>query len=514
MDYLKQVAVLFLTISFSQLFATNYYIKNGGSDGNPGTSDATAWASMSMAMSKTLSPGDTVFLKRGSVFSQTGECYIDDSGIKNNPVVFTSYGSGAKPILRNLAGTAWSDVFRIAANYVVIDGFRIDTTVYAGVEFQPGTSYNIVRNTEITKTGIGIVVNGRHQLVTNNYIHHLHMVVNDAVPTDNDFGATAVLLFDGLNEVSYNIMDSCFAPSYDYGEDGGAVEIYADNKNADTCYVHHNRAYNTNGLIEVGGNNGRCYGMKIAYNIYTNTRGKIAFWFHLANTFGIDIQNMRFENNTFVCYGTPVWTEGFIGWDGPMTSSRVIFENNIFYSKDWNYICLPSSGMFGSSHNCYYKYSGSTNIGFTLGTGDKITNPLFVNSPSNDYHLQNNSPAIDAGVTLAYPVDFDGKPVPFGTTTDMGAFEYISTTGMVQNSSESILSIFPNPVSSNLILSINNKNSGTVKIVNALGQILFSEKTEQGNTQTEISIENYPAGVYFVVYETEKEIIYKKLIKE
>jgi len=51
--------------------------------------------------------------------------------------------------------------------------------------------------------------------------------------------------------------------------------------------------------------------------------------------------------------------------------------------------------------------------------------PLFVNAP-NDFHLQNTSPAKNAGASLANYVtlDYDGIPRPQESTYDIGAFEY------------------------------------------------------------------------------------------
>ena len=49
---------------------------------------------------------------------------------------------------------------------------------------------------------------------------------------------------------------------------------------------------------------------------------------------------------------------------------------------------------------------------------------MFVNISKQDFHLQQGSPAIDAGMRLNHRVDFDGNSIPVGTSTDIGAFEF------------------------------------------------------------------------------------------
>ena len=67
---------------------------------------------------------------------------------------------------------------------------------------------------------------------------------------------------------------------------------------------------------------------------------------------------------------------------------------------------------------------GSTPTGMTLVANLVSTNPLLVNPPT-DFHLQSNSPAINAGQTLpSVTVDFEGTIRPQGAGHDMGAFEH------------------------------------------------------------------------------------------
>lgn len=60
------------------------------------------------------------------------------------------------------------------------------------------------------------------------------------------------------------------------------------------------------------------------------------------------------------------------------------------------------------------------------GTGNITNAPLFVNPDFGDFHLQSNSPCINAG-NNAYVVttsDFDGRPRVSGGTVDIGAYEF------------------------------------------------------------------------------------------
>lgn len=58
-----------------------------------------------------------------------------------------------------------------------------------------------------------------------------------------------------------------------------------------------------------------------------------------------------------------------------------------------------------------------------------VPSALFVNAAGSDYHLPANSPARDAGVIRAdVPADREGTTRPMGPTSDIGAYEFRSTT--------------------------------------------------------------------------------------
>jgi hypothetical protein len=109
-------------------------------------------------------------------------------------------------------------------------------------------------------------------------------------------------------------------------------------------------------------------------------------------------------------------------------SSMLTYRNNIFYllgnSRVSPYCDFPHD------HNIYYRPRDRAIRGWALlganaalGVGDPIADPKFVNLEGRDFHLQPDSPAIHAGVSLGYTTDNDDKPVPT-TSPDIGAYQH------------------------------------------------------------------------------------------
>lgn len=89
--------LVLLASSFVVSAQTNYYVSStlvGGTQ--DGLSPENAFPDLSYLNTITLVPGDSVLLKCGDTF--IGVYQISDSGTPSNPIVFSSYGSGPKPI--------------------------------------------------------------------------------------------------------------------------------------------------------------------------------------------------------------------------------------------------------------------------------------------------------------------------------------------------------------------------------------------------------------------------------
>jgi hypothetical protein len=92
--------------------ATTYYIKAGGNDAAIGTSDATAWATITKVNSfwsaGTFAPGDRILFNRGDVFY--GTITVKESGTSGSPIVIGAYGTGNKPVIEGFTTiSSWTN---------------------------------------------------------------------------------------------------------------------------------------------------------------------------------------------------------------------------------------------------------------------------------------------------------------------------------------------------------------------------------------------------------------------
>ena len=411
---LALILALGLSLPHTRLQAAgnNYYVDSvHGSDGNSGTSPDQAWKSLGPVNARQFQPGDVINFACGSTFY--GGLVIDDSGTEGNPITFQAYGSGDKPVFSNSG--AWSRSITINASWVVVKDLLLRDAAEFGVRISENANHNVVQGCEATGVGIGVGIYGQYNLVTHSYFHDLKMV-NNTPGGDDDYGAYAIGIYNSNNEISYNAMKRCRAPSYDYGQDGGVIEFF---NTVSGAYIHHNWAEDNNGFLEAGG--GAVKDSRVAYNVSLNN-GTFA-WVHLSGTFAADVENLRVENNTIVetAPATNGNTYEVFGFSATPNANTFILRNNIFYVNDYAY--LSSKSGYSHDHNIFYFMQSRTQLGTSLGTGDKLADPQFVN-PAGDFNLRAGSPAIDAGVDLGYSKDFDNKSVPAGRAPDIGAFEY------------------------------------------------------------------------------------------
>ncbi|MHB0878796.1 MAG: hypothetical protein ACYC5O_22380 [Anaerolineae bacterium] len=394
-----------------------YYLDSrNGSDDNPGTSAALPWRSLARLDELALAPGDTVNLAAGSEWQ--GPLVIAASGTAEAPITLQAYGKGVRPAIYNPA--YWGVAVDVRGSYVNVDGLAVRDTHYIGVRLGQGTGYSTVRNCEAVRVGIAFGIYGDHHLVTQNYAHDLTIVISTP-GGDDDFGGIGVVIHGSDNEVSYNLLVRCAAPSQDYGVDGGGIEWFGT---ADNAYVHHNWVADSAGFLEVGG--GSAQGAVVAYNVSVGN-GLVAY-FHLGGGYAADVRGFRFENNTVVDTGGQGRPLVF-GFRGQPQADTLIVRNNIFYVRSFRAVAL--TGGFTHDHNLYWLGDGGASLGFAAGESETVADPLFADVDERDFRLQRSSPARGKGADLGHRVDFSGRQLLRSVPPDLGAYQYNSRLAQI-----------------------------------------------------------------------------------
>lgn len=102
---LKKLLSILILFCFSAK-AANHYISNTGSDAANGLTTSTPWLTIAKVVATPPSAGDTIFFKRGDTWRE--RLALPSSGTYANRIVYTGYGTGAKPIINGAnVQTGW-----------------------------------------------------------------------------------------------------------------------------------------------------------------------------------------------------------------------------------------------------------------------------------------------------------------------------------------------------------------------------------------------------------------------
>ena len=123
-----------------------------------------------------------------------------------------------------------------------------------------------------------------------------------------------------------------------------------------------------------------------------------------------------------------------IGYYSPASSQ---LYNNTIYSNG-NYCVYVNSESYQAAVRNNICYQNAYNMVKNLGSSSVISNtlttdPKFANASNKDFRLLSSSPAINKGVTLSQvPYDYVRVSRPQGSSHDIGAYEYASSSSSVQ----------------------------------------------------------------------------------
>jgi len=167
---------LFL-FSFTYASASTYYVSNTGLDTNNGISESTPWQTISKVNATTFVAGDSILFKKGDTFY--GSITVSQSGTAGNPITFSSYGSGEKPIITGFTDvTSWTNL----GNNIWESTNAVSTLSYLNIV--------LIGN---TNTPMGRIPNGLNYYTYQSHNANLSITSSDLTGTPNWTGAMAVI---------------------------------------------------------------------------------------------------------------------------------------------------------------------------------------------------------------------------------------------------------------------------------------------------------------------------------
>jgi len=229
---------------------TNYYFSDSGNDSNSG-SQKNPWKSLSKLSNSELNPGDSIFFNRGDSFF--GELVVNGSGTASEPIVFTSYGSGDKPIISGKVGSSGGGDYQQAI-YVLNN----DNMVFENLEVQ--NNRQAPRTNVDNSDSFGIHIHNTSEETLNNFVFknmtfkNVYAIVQ-VDPSDqqafNQFEVAGIRIFTDWNKAPINnvlVEDSYFTDLQRFGVH--AKHSIGNNSNDNR---HTNFVFRGNEFKQIGG---------------------------------------------------------------------------------------------------------------------------------------------------------------------------------------------------------------------------------------------------------------------
>ena len=234
-----------------------------------------------------------------------------------------------------------------------------------------------------------------------------------------------------------------------------------------------------------------------------------------------EILSFETTKNEITCYDA---ADGFLSVD--------ILTGSAPFSYEWNTGDTTNAISNLSAGNYSLIITDANNCGlvqnFELNRPDSIVLEVIVVNNEND----NNASAevMVSGGIAPYSYEWSTgatsikvEDLPNGTytvsVTDVNGCEvvaevFIDTTPVNEITNLSKINIFPNPTSGNLYLfaQFYNKENTTIRIYNVLGQIQWESSFEGNEIETQIDLQQYTSGTYFLQIKTKEGTLTKRVV--
>jgi parallel beta-helix repeat protein len=465
-----------------------YYVDQshpGASDDNDG-SEGFPWLTFQKAAS-VAGAGDLVYIKNG-VYNEV--VVVENSGSAVNAITFKAY-PGHNVVLDGAGHAGWYGVFSVyGQDYIRLEGIEIrnnSTGWGVLIEHEEGNASNAATNIELVN--LKVHHTGGEAIQVRGNAHHVH--IQDCVVHDGDNYSGIDIYQWGGGRPHHVTVSGCtvynypgFAGIASEQADNLVIEnnvtydssLGIDIGSGDDNVIRNNVVHDCDTGIALSSNEDSKVYDNTIYNIgdeaiysyywilhgeeharnkwYNNVIYDAGFGVYESNRkdarYGTgDTSDHEYYNNLFYnvgahgSYRTPFYFRG--------TTDLKFYNNTLYLNDNYDAIelllgavnadirnnIISISGSVspvvidGSSdpgavidYNCYHnRSSSSTGPGIHSVTGD----PKFVSVATSDFHLQSDSPCVDAGVDLSahHTTDKDGVSRPQGAGWDIGAYEFV-----------------------------------------------------------------------------------------
>ncbi len=406
-----------------------------GDDSASGLWPDDAFRSLDRAAALELEPGDRVLLRRGCRWR--GPLVVNWLGTIEWPIVLGAYGEGSMPMIHDAdrnnvdvygryliiehvatetsAGTVWRDPN--CADQPV--GWRTGFTVQHEAHHVEIRHVSAVGHT----AGIHLTHGASHNRITNNELRdNVLMSVNTDDGGFDDSGAWGLLLNGSDNVIAYNRFSGNRAwCSYDFGNEGAAIEIYEAVRNS----IHHNVSIDDITFSELGGSDRRRAADNVlTFNVFRSSLSGAEFLVvrGAGAHFGPTPGTRAFHNTVYLSH--PVETEGVVCYAG-CGPDILELRNNIIW-VEWK--GLYADAPFAESNNLFWRADGRPLLQFFgtangLSDSSLVADPWFTDLAGGDLRLADGSPAIGAGTALdlSFGRDIAGVLLAGPEIVDLGA---------------------------------------------------------------------------------------------
>jgi len=403
------------------IYDGSYFVDSkNGSDNNSGFTENTAWKSLSKVSSSAFKPGDQIKFKKGERFD--GHLVINSAGVKGNPIIITSYGSGDKPIITGEVGASnggdYQEAILVENNdNISFDGLEIQNerkTSRVGVD--DIDAYGIY----ILNTGTGVLRNFTFQNMTFQNVYAPKPILqSEGESAFNGLEVAAVRFFSTQNRVAGEeksienvLMEDCYFNNLQrlgvhIKHGGGKSGIGTDETNRNRNLVFRNNEFSRTGgtcILPI-----RTYNCLIEDNIFDRPG---------------DNSDSRMPNRgsavwTWRCINTVIQNNQCLHIRGYLDSHGIhVDHENVNTFIQYNYMEDCEGGfveILGGNTNTVYRFNVSVNDGWRENPNWKNSNhTLWINEVvpngkhfSNQNYIYNNTIYVDKNYSTA--IDMDSK---------------------------------------------------------------------------------------------------------